>query len=241
MEVVGKKLDTTQFFRTDPNSFAMKTVPLFMYSLKLDNQPITEEKIKNGLLKMALSGISANSFIDGVHTFLSNIKKGNEEMIKERQERFKRDVKEKASEINAKIKANLDAGGYKSGNPYVEWSNLLQLLFIFADENRHSKIHALEVEKIAGRILDGKPSGLLPSEEEAFKEWYAASAYRLGFEGDRVMRDPLLSMEEKEKKLRFIDIEFNNIDDRVKKQLALQFGETDPERIERLYQIMQQS
>ncbi|KKQ93225.1 MAG: hypothetical protein UT66_C0038G0002 [candidate division CPR2 bacterium GW2011_GWC1_39_9] len=242
-EKLGKKLDTTQFFRTDPNNFAMKTVPLFMYTLKLDGQPITEEKIKNELLNMALSGISANSdnsFIDDVGTFFNSIKEIKERRTQERQEGLAQKVDKTSLKIDEFIKTRLDVGEYRNHYPYAEW-HMLSSLIIHIDEKKFSKILARDMEKIAGRILDGKPSGLLSDEEKAFKDWYAVSGFRLTFEMDRLTKNKSLSDIERNVQIKKLAEELDNIDDKVKKQLALQFGESDPERIEKLYQIMQQA
>lgn len=134
-------------------------------------------------------------------------------------------------------------GGFKIIFPRAEWSNASHCLLIIDKKCRIKRIPGQELEK----ILEGNVK-TNPDEERIIREWYAISAYRHGYEIDRLKKKLLEAGKSGNskvvkiirKKLDRVINKYESIDlrDLKKRQLAYYYREKG-ERLERLYDIIE--
>lgn len=143
--------------------------------------------------------------------------------------------------IDKKIKSWTDALSIEGFNlrPYrAEWSNTNQLLIITRPDGSILKLSDGEIADVIEGIKE-----LDPADMGEFDRWYKVSGYRVGHEGYKAevrMGDadtaPIEKVEEVHDYL-YQATDEQAIAERGKAQLAYLYNETDPARIDRLYQL----
>lgn len=136
------------------------------------------------------------------------------------------------------IGEELDKHGFKLKPYRAEWSIANSSLYIFRPDGSGLILSDEEVQK----VLVGKKK-LLKEDKKEFDAWYEISAYRLGYEGHR-FGSKIASVD----KADFSDVNklhrmiWEMTDDkeieRRRKQLAYQYQEKDPKRIDLLCDIL---
>jgi hypothetical protein len=131
--------------------------------------------------------------------------------------------------------------GYKARVPRAEWLLLSCCPLIIREDCSEYKIPENRLQS----ILNSKESLPDPQEQKTLMDWYALSAYRYGFEAEKLEKqlaqeEGSEKKEELKKRIDELADEFKSItvEERRRKQLAFIYQEKG-ERLERLYQLLE--
>lgn len=132
----------------------------------------------------------------------------------------------------------LEKNGFKSRSYIAEWTPFGQYLRITRPDNSTLVLQDHEVQA----VIDGEKELGLEDKRE-FDAWYENSGYRLGHEEHKLRsKGPVEELSDEDfAKLQGIGIQMmpENKEKREKARLAYEYDETDPKRIDLLYEIEQ--